>query len=175
MKTSTMLAAGWVLLALVSRVYASEPTGLYAFVEEVELGPTESSPDWIKIRGVFMSEINVERSNRFEVEQPGGEHMMPAKGWLYFTLPEDKRELARAEWKELAKEAARPEIDKKVVAFGSSHASRFVCGNDLCFARYLVSPEKANAKQVPYPVGHGMYLIRDDSKPARRIKGVRNK
>ena len=111
-----MLAAAWVSLVLVSGVYASEPSGLYILVEEVELGPTADAPEWIKIRGVFNSEVDVERKDRFN-------DYRPVRGWAYFTLPTSKKDLARAEWRELANLAATTE--KKVVAFGSTMAGPF--------------------------------------------------
>lgn len=156
MRTGSVLAAAWISLVLVSGVYASEPSGLYILVEEVELGPTADAPEWIKIRGVFNSEVDVERKDRFN-------DYKPERGWAYFTLPAQKKDLARAEWRELANLAATTE--KKVVAFGSTMATPFER-----FARDFVKPEKESARPVPYSVDHGMYLIRDDAPPAVAVK-----
>ena len=156
MRTGSVLAAAWISVVLVSGVYASNLSGLYILVEEVELGPTADVPEWIKIRGVFNSEIDNERSTRFN------DHT-PVRGWVYFTLPGSKKDLARAEWRELAILAAAPE--KKVVAFGSTMTDRF-SGS----AAQLVSREKEGARPVPYSVDHGMYLIRDDAPPAVAVK-----
>ena len=156
MRTVSVFAAAWVSLVLVSGVYGSNPSGLYILVEEVELGPTADAPEWIKIRGVFNSEIDVERINRFN-------DYTPVRGWAYFTLPDRKKDLARAEWRELATLAARAE--KKVVAFGSTMTGRFEGS-----ASQLVSREKGSAQPVPYSVDHGMYLIRDDAPPAMTVK-----
>ena len=106
---------------------ASNPSGLYILVEEVELGPTADAPEWIKIRGVFNSEIDVERINRFN-------DYTPVRGWAYFTLPDRKKDLARAEWRELATLAATTE--KKVVALRSTMATPFErLASRLCQAR----------------------------------------
>jgi hypothetical protein len=158
MRTVSGLAAAWVSLVLVSGVYASEPSGLYILVEEVELGPTADAPEWIKIGGVFHSEIDVERKNRFDDGSWG-----PKRGWAHFTLPDRKKDLARAEWRELATLAAGTQ--KKVVAFGSTMTGRFEGS-----ASQLVSREKWSARPVPYSVDHGMYLIRDDAPPAMAVK-----
>ena len=158
MRTVSVLAAAWVSLVLVSGVYASEPSGLYILVEEVELGPTADAPEWIKIRGVFNSEVDVERKDRFN-------DYRPVRGWAYFTLPTSKKDLARAEWRELANLAATTE--KKVVAFGSTMAGPFDRRADQ-----LVSREKESARPVPYSVDHGMYLIRDSAPPAVAVKSV---
>ncbi|UVO28146.1 hypothetical protein [Bradyrhizobium arachidis] len=160
MRTGSVLAAAWVSLVLVSGVYASGPSGLYILVEEVELGPTADAPEWIKIGGVFHSEIDVERENRFDDGSWG-----PKRGWAHFTLPDRKKDLARAEWRELATLAAKPEKEKKVVAFGSTMAQRLDRN-----AAGLVSGEKESAQSVPYYVDHGMYLIRDDAPPAVAVR-----
>jgi hypothetical protein len=153
------LAACFLLVALIGVAYASRPAGLYVLVEEVELGPQGRDPEWIKIRGVFMNEPASDETQKASTYGP-------IRGWVNFKLPGSKRDLARLEWKDFAGATG------KVVAFGSKNATIMRSGG----VKRFVKPKAAQATPVFYPVEHGMYLIRDDSKPAIDLRAfqVRN-
>jgi hypothetical protein len=158
MLKSMGLAACCLLVALVGAAHASRPTGLYVLVEEVELGPPGRDPEWIKIRGIFMSEPASDETQRASTYGP-------IRGWANFKLPARKQDLARLEWKDFAGATG------KVVAFGSKNATIMRSGG----VKRFVKPKAAQATPVFYPVEHGMYLIRDDSKPARDLRAFQDR
>jgi len=141
--------------ALIGVAYASSPAALYVLVEEVRLEP-KKEPKVISIRGVFMNEPSSSDTTHFE-------SYGPVRGWVKFELPRDKPDLARLEWKDFAG------AKNKVVAFGSAYAPVFNTGA----IGHLVKAKLADVNPVPYPVEHGMYLIRDKSKPAEALKTFR--
>jgi hypothetical protein len=156
------LAAFCLSLVLVGVAYASLPSGIYVLVEEVELGPQVTQPQWIRIRGVFMNEPSFDESPPFP-------NYGPVRGWANFGLPKQKQkqDLARREWKDFA------DSKGKVVAFGSAYAPILRTTAVAHFVR--ADANAAKARQKEYPVEHGMYLIRDDSKPAKALIDFRDK
>jgi hypothetical protein len=155
------LAAFAASLALVGVAQASEPAGLYVLVEEVEVGGGQGEKtEWIKIRGVFMNEPS------FHERPPFPTTYGPKRGWAHFSLPDQKQELARLEWKDFTRLAKGD-----IVAFGSTHANKLPTGSVDTF----VSDRKADARSVQYPVDHGMYLIHPDRKPAETLKTFQDK
>jgi hypothetical protein len=128
---------------------ASYPCGIYARIDKVELGPSETNPQWIKIHGDF---ILVKTSGRLSE---------PERGFMYFSLVAGKEDLCRLEWADL-KAVARPgAFDRNVVAFGSAHAEQ----NDH-LARDGNSPNVHQgsagtaAKPIPYPLNQGLSRLR---------------
>ena len=139
---------------------ASEPTGLYVLVKKVEFGPKGAEKaEWIKIEGVFMNEIDRER------ESPMSPVRRPRKGWMHFTLVKGKEDLCRLEWQDLMRVAGTDQA----VAFGSSHANRF---HEYDVSR-AVADKAEDAKPLPHPLGHGMYLLRKDSEPDQKLKAAK--
>jgi hypothetical protein len=142
-------------LLLFSAAQASFPTGLYVLVEKVE-----QKGDSISIRGVFMNEPS---SDNPKPEQSYG----PVRGWVKFGLPPNKPELARLEWKDF--ESAQ----NKVVAFGSAYAP--LLGLAI---KHRVNPDNVDLEKVdpiPYPIAHGMYVLRKDSKPDKELRAFQSK
>src|SRR5262245_25723719 len=156
MLRSIVLAASCLLLALVGVASASTPAGLYVLVEEVELGPQGKEPEWIKIRGVFMNEPS------FDDSSVAGPTYGPVQGWGLFGLPNHKQELARLEWRDLASTKG------KVVAFGSAYAPVFHPA-----VAHHIKPDPVQALKVPYLVDHGLYLLRENSEPAKKLLDFR--
>ena len=142
---------------MVGVAYASSPAGLYVLVEEVRLEPQGRAPESISIRGVFMNEAS--SSDPSPTDAYG-----PVRGWLKFKLPANKQDLALLEWKDFTN------AKDKVVAFGSAHAP--IIGRAI---KHLVKANPGEVSPIPYPVYHGMYLIRDDSKPAEDLRTFRKK
>src|SRR5262249_28294893 len=97
------------LLFSSNQVYASLPTGLYMLVEKVEKGPDPEKPEWIKIHGVFMNEIDQDNNDSPE--------RRPERGWLYFSVVKGKEDLCRKEWKDIESVAGTG----KAVAVGARH------------------------------------------------------
>jgi hypothetical protein len=147
------------LLSLVLAVpaRASVPTGIYVLVEEVILEPNETSPERILIKGVFMNEIDNGR------ESPDSQLRQPKRGWMAFKLARGKEDLCRLEWKDLKS------VKKgSVVAFGSVD-SPFL--NEGYYVNNAVKEQQPTGEpNLAYPIGHGMYLLRPDSPPARTLQ-----
>jgi hypothetical protein len=138
-------------------VRASGPTGLYVLVEEVVLEPAGAKePERIKIRGVFMNELDSGDQQHAARK--------PKQGWMTFKLTRGKEDLCRLEWKDVKALAGQ----NKVVAFGSAHTPYL----DKYRVEVAVHPKPA-AEPLEYPVDHGMYLLRPDSEPARKLKDFR--
>lgn len=168
----TLLAFLGVVLVVASSpaLHASEPTGFYVLVEDVQLVQTAKELDGIKIRGVFMGEIDMV-NDRVNLTSPA--RVPPKRGWVYFSLPQDptKHRLAQLEWADLASIAkantSLPTDQKKCVAFGSSHSLRLVEWPGVIG---LVRDKEPTVSAMAYPVDHGMYLLRQGSDPDRQLK-----
>ena len=94
------------LAAMVARVYASDPTAVYARIDKVVLQPTAAMPETVQIWGVF------------SVAKPNdrNDYLAPARGYWYFKLA-DNPEAARSEWADLNAVAGTGQI----VSFGSRY------------------------------------------------------
>ena len=126
---------------------ASFPCGIYARIDKVELGPSETSPEWVKIHGDF---ILVKTSGRLSE---------PERGFMYFSLVPGKEDLCRLEWADL-KALARPgAFDRNVVAFGSAHTER---EDRLSRDGQTPNVHKAGAdgRPIPYPLNQGLSRLR---------------
>jgi hypothetical protein len=152
MMRSIALAVFCLFLVQVDAASASEPTGLYVLVEKVELEPGKR----IRIFGVFMNDTAPETS-----PEP---FYGPVSGWASFRLPERKQDLARLEWEDIKSAEGKG----KVLALGSAYAEVFhpAVGNH-------VSQDREQAREAEYPVGHGLYLMRDNSAPAIKLLDFR--
>ena len=97
------------VLLLTNVVRASDPVGVYALVDRVSFVPSEANPERIVIHGAF---IIAEKGSPIGYQ--------PARvGWLYYSLPTEKQDQAKAEWNDLKNVAGT----KQVVAFGTRHAT----------------------------------------------------
>jgi len=150
---SIALAVFCLFFASVGTASASEPTSIYVLVEKVELEP-ENAPKRIKIFGVFMNDIGP--------NTPSEPIYGPVSGWAIFKLPTKKEDLARLEWKDIKGATGN------AVALGSAHAEVFhpAVGNH-------VNEVREQALEVEYPVGHGLYLLRKDSPPDKKLRDFR--
>jgi hypothetical protein len=130
---------------------ASDFTGIYALVEKVVLEPTQQSPERIQIWGVFILS-----KGKF-----GSEYEPPIRGYLYFSLPKEKQELAKTEWADLKKIAGTGQC----VAFGSRY--------ELEEARPKVRGKQDKPERPDrYPLGIGLTKIRDDHYQIRPLKSL---
>jgi hypothetical protein len=108
LRTSRWWSLALVLL-LTNAVRASDPVGVYALVDRVSFVPSESNPERVVIHGAF---IIAEKGSPIGYQ--------PARvGWLYYALPNEKQDQAKAEWNDLKNVAGT----KQVVAFGTRHAN----------------------------------------------------
>jgi hypothetical protein len=154
MKNGLMITvlAGVVLFAVgSSTAIASDPVGVYAFVDKVVLEPSDGQPERIQIWGGFA------------LAEGRGQTYAPAKrGYMYFTLKPGEEEVARKEWNDLKALAG----NEQFVAFGARYKPRgTVRAADL-------KPEKADV----YPTGFGLTKIKNrDYAPIRDLAALRKK
>ena len=117
-------------------LFASDPIGIYARIDRVELEPKEN-PERIRITGVFS--VSAQRRGMY--------YRMPERGVLYFQIDPEKGARCRAEWKDLASVAGTGEC----VGFGSRYRKTPV----------RVRAEGDRAKPDPYPLGWGVQRVRN--------------
>ena len=98
------------LLAVGAAARASDPVGIYAVIDKVVVEPSTGDAERVQIWGVFA----VAQSGK------GDRYTPPARGYMSFTLPKDKQDVARKEWNDLKKLAGT----KQVVAFGARYGVR---------------------------------------------------
>lgn len=87
-----------------SVIAKSAGLGIYATVNQVTFEPNDSSPNEIRISGVFV----------VPVPMSSGDYRAPEKGCLYLRITPGTEELARRDWKQLKSVAG----SDQVVAFG---------------------------------------------------------
>ena len=88
-------------------VAASDFVGVYAVVEKVVLEPSEAAPQRIQIWGAFALAV-----------EAGGVYTKPQRGYLYYSVPGGKEEIARKEWADLKSVAGTG----TAIAFGARHS-----------------------------------------------------
>src|SRR5688572_26034042 len=89
-----------------SAAKASDPVGVYAYVDRVVLEPSDGQPERIQIWGGFA------------VAEGRGDTYAPAKrGYMYYTVKPGEEEICRKEWNDLKTIAG----SEQFVAFGTRH------------------------------------------------------
>jgi len=138
--------AAAVLLALgilgpgLGTAQASDFVGVYALIDKVTLEPSADHPERIQISGVFAMAKPDDRNY----------YLAPQRGYLYFTLPTDRKDLALREWSDLKASAGT----HMVVSFGDrAH---------LQMLKVRKTDEKPGSPDV-YPLGFGLTRNRSDT------------
>jgi hypothetical protein len=114
MARSRVIAVIALLTAAAASLSASGQSGIYAAVERVVFEPASGPPERVQVWGAFAL---MERGGAGSTGGPGFTgyvYRQPAKGFMYFRVPEKDAELVRREWKDLASAAGTPQV----VAFG---------------------------------------------------------
>jgi len=105
--TAFLCAAASLVLAA-SSARASDPVGVYGFVDRVVFEPSEAAPERIQVWGAFA----------LAKKSPGNlEYSDAERGYLYFKLRPGDEAVCKKEWADLKAVAGKREI----VAFGSRH------------------------------------------------------
>ena len=84
---------------------ASDPNGIYAFVDRVVFEPSETAPERIQVWGGFAVAKAEDRDNYQAAE----------RGYMYFTLRPGEEEICKKEWADLKSVAGK----RQIVTFGS--------------------------------------------------------
>jgi len=140
MKSIVGFAAALAAIALsLGTSHASDWVAAYALVDKVVLEPDADKPEQIQIWGVFAT-AKLNDRNLYEA---------PRRGYLYFKMPQEKKDLARNEWSDFKGIAGK----RKVVGFGN---------------RYTMKPTVRKADEKPkapdvYEVESGLVKDRSDT------------
>jgi hypothetical protein len=118
---------------------ASDWVAAYALVDKVVLEPDADKPEQIQIWGVFATAKPNDR-NLYDA---------PRRGYLYFKLPQEKKDLARNEWSDFKGIAGK----RKVVGFGNRYTMKLTVRK---------ADEKPKAPDV-YEVELGVVKDRSDT------------
>jgi len=148
-----LLCAAALLAGAASTALASDPNGIYAFVDRVVFEPNDTHPERIQVWGGFALAVSKSRHEYSDAE----------RGCLYFKLRAGDEEICKKEWADLKAVAGTGQI----VSFGS---------------RYEKAPptfRKAGAKiENPdvYPKGWGMSKVRPrDYAPVNQLIKLQGK
>jgi len=134
---SAVLCVAALLALLAPAVRASDPIGVYAYVDRVVFEPNDAAPERIQVWGGFALAKKTE--TRLDYHDP-------ERGYLYFKLRPGDEEICKKEWADLNSVAGKQQI----VAFGSRDADP------------QPTIRKANAKPANsdvYPKGWGMTKV----------------
>ncbi|HMJ66589.1 MAG TPA: hypothetical protein VK615_14695 [Candidatus Binatia bacterium] len=156
MKTKSSLLGMALLSAMAlgvgqSEARASDPVGVYAFVDKVVLEPSEGQAERIQIWGGFA------------LAEGYGETYAPAKrGYMYFTVKPGQEEVCRKEWSDLKTLAGSDQF----VAFASRHKAKGTV------RKASDKPEKPDV----YPTGFGLTKIKKrDYPPINDLAALKKK
>ena len=132
-----LLCAAALLAGASSAARASDPTGIYAFVDRVVFEPSETAPERIQVWGGFALAKTENRNDYHDAE----------RGFLYFKLRAGEEEICQKEWADLKSVAGTSQI----VAFGSRNPA-----NPITLRKTDAKVEKPDV----YPKGWGMNKIK---------------
>jgi hypothetical protein len=129
---------------------ASDPVGIYAFVDKVVLEPNDTTPERIQVWGGFAL-----------AEGRGEMYTSAKRAYMYFKLTPNKETLCRNEWMDLKAVAGTGTI----VAFGQRHS------NNGTVRKLDAKTENPDV----YPIGFGMQKVSmKDYKPLNELKALRS-
>jgi hypothetical protein len=137
-----LLCAAALLAGAAPAARASDPNGIYAFVDRVVFEPSDAAPERIQAWGGFALANAKNRDDYYNAE----------RGYLYFKLRPGEEEICRKEWTDLKSVAGTGQI----VAFGSRYETN------------AITVRKADAKiEKPdvYPKGWGMNKVKPRDYP----------
>ena len=148
-----LLFAVFLLVGNASTGRASDPNGIYAFVDRVVFEPSDAAPERIQVWGGFA----LAKGGR------GGEYNEAARGYMYFKLRAGDEDICKKEWADLKAVAGT----SQTVAFGSR------------YEKAAASLRKADAKiENPdtHPKSWGMTKVRErDYGPVSQLKKLQIK
>jgi hypothetical protein len=102
-------AAALAALLAPSVARASDPVGIYGFVERVVFEPGEAAPERIQVWGAFA----------LAKPSPGNfDYSIPERGYMYFKLRPGDEAICKKEWADLKSVASTNQI----IAFGARHS-----------------------------------------------------
>ena len=130
---------------------ASDPVGVYAYVDKVVLEPSDGKPERIQIWGGFAL-----------AEGRGDTYTKARAGYMYFSVKPGEEEITRKEWNDLKSMAGKDEY----VAFGARYKPR---------GTVRAADAKPETPDV-YPTGFGLTKVKKhDYGPIKDLAELRKK
>jgi hypothetical protein len=130
---------------------ASDPVGIYAFVDKVVFEPSDAAPERAQVWGGFAL-----------AQGPGEAYEAARRGYMYFKLRPDQDEVSRKEWADLKAIAGTGQI----VAFGSRHDAKGT----------VRQPNAKPENPDPHPKGWGLTKVRvRDYSPLNQLVALQKK
>jgi hypothetical protein len=133
-----------VIAACLGVASASGPIAVYALVDKVSFEPNADKPERVRISGVFIT-----------AEERSDVYSAPQRGYLFFALPTQNRELALREWADLKSVAGT----RQVVGLGSSWSAKV----------HVIKPYDEAHAADDYPLGNGLVKINPDQPRAKAL------
>jgi hypothetical protein len=130
-----LLLALALLAGLALPAAASDPVGIYAFVDKVVFEPSDAAPERVQVWGGFA--LAQGRGDTYDAAR---------RGYMYFKLRPDQEEVSRKEWADLKDVAGTGQI----VAFGSRHDPKGT----------VRQPNAKPENPDPHPKGWGLSKVR---------------
>ena len=124
--------------------HASGPISVYALVDTVTFEPNGEHPERVRVSGVFIT-----------AEPRSDVYSAPQRGYVYFALPAQNKELALREWADLKSVAGT----RQVVGLGSSWASQV----------RVRKPDEEPKSPDSHPIGNGMVKVNSDQPRAKAL------
>jgi hypothetical protein len=150
-----VVCAAALLGATASSARASDPIGIYGFVDRVVIEPNDAAPERIQVWGGFALAVPRSKSSY--------EYRDAERGYMYFKLRAGDEEVGKKEWADLKAVAGTGQI----VSFGSRYDTT------------PVSVRKADAKPEnpdTYPKSWGMTKVRArDYGPINQLNKLQGK
>jgi hypothetical protein len=142
-----------ILAGAIATARASDPNGIYAFVDRVVFEPDDAKPERIQVWGGFALANPANRDDYHAAQ----------RGYMYFKLRPGDEDVCRKEWADLKSVAGT----KQIVSFGSRHE------------KPQPTVRKADAKPANpdvYPKGWGMNKVRvRDYAPINQLVKLQDK
>ena len=138
------LLFGCVAALVTTPVLASTRVAVYAIVDRIDFEPSSFEPDRAWIEGVFVLPTPVS----------SGEHAVPERGHLYFSVNPADPDATRRDWEALRAAAGTG----KAVGFGqywmscSRRALPAAAGDANCSFETTVQADRTRATPDPYPI-----------------------
>jgi len=138
------LLFGCVTALVTTPMLASTRVAVYAIVDRIDFEPSSFEPDRAWIEGVFVLPTPVS----------SGEHAVPERGHLYFSVNPGDPDATRRDWEALRAAAGT----SKVVGFGqywmscSRRALPAAAGDSNCSFETTVQADRTRATPDPYPI-----------------------
>ena len=134
----------FVIAAGLQLAQASGPIAVYALVDTVTFEPNGEHPERVRVSGIFIT-----------AEPRSDVYSAPQRGYVYFALPPQNKELALREWADLKSVAGT----RQVVGLGSSWASQV----------RVRKPDEEPKSPDSHPIGNGMVKVNSDQPRAKAL------